>query len=376
MKLTQQPQSLSCQGLSCLEILGPPPTVLSLAGLRYIPRQPAWECCFSYDGMFLAVAHGTGAATSALIRIWKKVNNDDEEWFLHSTLSGIHDRTIRSVSFAPGCYRLASASFDGTVAIWELSNGEWISTAQLEGPDTEVKCVRWNSTGSLLASCGRDKTIWIWECSLVGNIGGDEDNEFECLSILNGHEADIKSLLFVNVDSIELLISASYDDSIKIWMEDGGDWYCAKTFANIHSSTIWSLAVSHDHQNILAASQDGSISIYSIDIHQKTNNNKTDTDFSLVNYVGLIPKAHSEPIYCVQWSPFEETLFASCGGDGRIHIWQQQPASTTFAPLVQVVTDHGDVNCVAWHPRQKNILASVGDDGLVRLWKLQIPLYY
>ena len=69
------------------------------------------------------------------------------EWQLvvHTTLDGIHTRTIRSVAFAPinRPLILASASFDGTVAIWAQQQQpdvtDWDCVAQLEGHDNEVK---------------------------------------------------------------------------------------------------------------------------------------------------------------------------------------------------------------------------------------------
>jgi cytosolic iron-sulfur protein assembly protein CIAO1 len=72
---------------------------------------------------------------------------------------------------------IASASFDGTVVIWETQNKactRWEMIASLEGHENEVKSVCWSSDGKWIASCGRDKSVWIWE-----NLG---QGEFECVS--------------------------------------------------------------------------------------------------------------------------------------------------------------------------------------------------
>lgn len=126
--------------------------------LQYQGQQPAWQCTFSSDGTYLAVCFG---APEPLIRVWKYYEQQ-QEWKEFSTLVGVHDRTIRSVAFAPihAPLTLASASFDGSVAIWQLPataqkmayTEDWECVAQLEGHNsgTEVKCVRWNALGSLL----------------------------------------------------------------------------------------------------------------------------------------------------------------------------------------------------------------------------------
>jgi len=188
--------------LSCVTVLKPPKKMLS--GIEYSSSSPAWDCAFSRDGKWLAACYG---APDPCIRIWEKSDNmNDLSWTLASTLEGVQTRTIRSVSFAPTRIPiLASASFDGTIAVWEYADKVWECTAQLEGHDNEVKCCRWNSTGSLLATCGRDKTVWLWECFLPGTIGGPDLNsndvtggDFECLAVLNGHEGDVKCVEFAS----------------------------------------------------------------------------------------------------------------------------------------------------------------------------------
>ena len=190
-----------------------------------------WQINWSNTELKLASCSGDKS-----IRLWK-LNSDPKslnkmEWKCCLNIDDAHKRTVRSVSFSPQSKQLASASFDGNTAIWNLTQDceEYECAATLEGHENEVKSVAWNTPGTLLATCGRDKSVWIWE--VLDGI------DFECISVLQEHSQDVKMVTWH--PNLDILASASYDDTIKIWKEDDDDWYCAQTLQG-HTSTVWCL---------------------------------------------------------------------------------------------------------------------------------------
>ena len=118
------------------------------------------------------------------------VGGQDLVFNLSTSIPTGHTKTVRSVAWAPDGKTLAAGSFDANISIWEQEEGseddqgadmddddngpstntragnpkgEWECAALLEGHETECKCVAYSSNGSLLASCSRDKTVWVWE---------------------------------------------------------------------------------------------------------------------------------------------------------------------------------------------------------------------
>lgn len=382
------------------------------------PPSPAWHVSFSRDGLFLATSH---ASPENCIRIWSCCScysnntnnrrNDEEEegyynnnqWSLVCKLSGVQERTIRCTDFGPH-HILASASFDGTVCIWEPSSSlkisesandsiiphnysGWECTAQLEGHDNEVKSVAWNEAGTLLATCGRDKTVWVWECvwpnnyyrgptnKVIGsNTGGEV--ELDCLAVLTGHEADVKFVTFIqkpyynhNNNKIttfgegggggggEWLISTGYDNSIKIWEEDDeeGEWYCVSTLLG-HTNTVWCVSPYYSYDStmdatsttttttdklelcIVSASHDSSLKIWKyfsptelVQQQIKTNHNNESW-----RCIGTIYQAHEGAAFSVSCtSPslgLKSPWVASGGEDNCINVYRYEDEPSTTVP--------------------------------------------
>ena len=75
-----------------------------------------------------------------------------------------HKQWVTSLSWEPmhrnaACERLASASKDKTVRIWNVRTGS--CEASLSGHTDSVECVKWGGVG-LLYSASRDRTIKVW----------------------------------------------------------------------------------------------------------------------------------------------------------------------------------------------------------------------
>ena len=80
-----------------------------------------------------------------------------------------HNGDINALAFSPDGLRLASASSDETVKIWDLTNGHEILTFKghqsgaMGTQRHKVRCLAWSNDGAFIASAGMEKNIRIWD---------------------------------------------------------------------------------------------------------------------------------------------------------------------------------------------------------------------
>ncbi|PAV20378.1 WD40 domain containing protein [Pyrrhoderma noxium] len=281
-----------------------------------------------------------------------------------------HAKTVRCVTWAPSGKTFATASFDANIAIWEqessesddneseggggggidedgVKKGEWECACLLEGHETECKSIAYSSSGTLLASCSRDKTVWVWEVQ--------PDSDFECMGVLMTHTQDVKCVTWHPTE--EILASGSYDNTIKLYIDDpSDDWYDFQTLTG-HTSTVWSLAFSPAAPSSLRP-----------------------PTTKRLGFGGASRSGGGRAC----WGGKEEEgtgtdkgLLASTGGDGKINVWSiKTEGDAVVSNLIASIEDaHGvsEVNCVSWCPRPglEHLLASAGDDCSVRIWDLR-----
>ena len=289
-----------------------------------------------------------------------------------SNISGGHKRSVRTCAWKPNLETestLATGSFDSSVGVWrkdhdgldadamdftggagdgenheEEEDEEWRFALVLDGHDSEVKSVSWSAGGNLLATCSRDKSVWIWE--------EVDDDDYETVAVLQDHSADVKSVAW-HPEEV-MLASGSYDDDIRLWKEDVDDWTCISILQG-HGSTVW--MVEWEGVSItesLMATTDG-ISLrdawverrqasgprlascsddLTIRLWRRTPREKgqQQSKLSIIRTASIdedwieesqLPKRHDRPIYSISWSK-KTGRIASTGGDGKVVVYEER----------------------------------------------------
>ncbi|EER17788.1 WD40 protein Ciao1, putative [Perkinsus marinus ATCC 50983] len=354
---------------------------------------------------------------------------------LVKTITTNHTRTLRRVNWLQDGKTLVVACFDASVSLWavEGSNPDELLVrhkATIQGHENEVKNACFSPSGKYLATCSRDKTIWVWEeCDVLPDRQVDDDYgaeiDFECVGILQAHSQDVKSVAWHPwVDNV--LFSASYDDTIRVWSrppEGGGgddDWHCIQTLKG-NETTVWNISLidAGSQPLMLSVAGDGAIKAWlqqpnqdaSIQLPQgplglanwytaqtftgysKSEAVRVEADLPTWGCVDTVRVGNGLPVYDMDTvlDPSDGTIIAAtAGGDNSVRIFAYTLSSTggrmsarheelaNSAKLMGRRQTHtSDVNSVAFLPERQAdgawLLASASDDESVKLWKVSRP---
>ncbi|HLW65892.1 MAG TPA: WD40 repeat domain-containing protein [Gemmataceae bacterium] len=159
-------------------------------------------------------------------------------------LKSPHSDTVYGVCFSPDGKMLASCGADKFVKVWEIPSGKFVKS--FEGHTHHVLDVGWKADGKLLASAGADNVIKVWTFDTG-----------EQARTIQGHTKQITRLEFLG--STPQIITCSGDQTIRMWNVDNGG--TVRQF-NSGSDFLYGVAVSPDGALVAAGGEDGVVRLF------------------------------------------------------------------------------------------------------------------
>ncbi|ARI84343.1 AAA-like domain-containing protein [Microcystis aeruginosa] len=261
-------------------------------------------------------------ATSPIITLQQILDRIQEK----NQLQG-HRGTIYSVSISPDRQKIASASQDKTVKIWN-QKGENIQT--LTGHQGAVYSVIFSPDGQKIATASEDKTAKIW------NLQGQN------LVTYPDHQESVYSVSF-SPDG-QKIVTTSRDKTARLWNLSGETLQVFKG----HKRSIDAASFSPDGQKIATASRDGTIKIW-------------DLSGKIILSLG---QENTEAFYSVNFSPDGQKI-AGAAADKTAKIWDLE------GNLIATFRGHQDfVNSVNFSPDGQFIITA-SSDGSAKIWGMQ-----
>ncbi|XP_077996822.1 telomerase protein component 1-like [Glandiceps talaboti] len=242
-----------------------------------------------------------------------------------------HSGSISDCCFT-GKNKLCSASWDGTLSLWDIKDGHRIEV--MKGHTRRVNSCCANTQGTYIVSASWDCVIKVWNAlngSLVTDLRGDK-RPVNCVAF---HPEGQK------------LVSGSWDATMKIW-----DIFHKRRIAVLrgHKTAIRDCAFSPSGRHIASASLDGDVKLWSA---------RTGTQ------VGSI-SGHSLPINKLTFSPSGEQLI-TVSDDHKVKVWSGHLGRTTQC---LGSGDFYSANCVAINPAGTEVVIGYQDEW-TRLYDLR-----
>ncbi len=243
------------------------------------PHGPVTAAGFSPDGKRVVSASFDGT-----LRIW-----DIAEGRVLRTVHGLHKDSILDAVFSPDGNRILTGSADGTACICDAETGE---VRQRFEHQAAVRRVAFSQTGDQVLTASDDRFAAIWDSATGARIHQ-----------LQGH-TDKVTCVAISRDG-SLVVTGSRDGEARVWKAGTGELVGV---LQGHSAPVTSVDVSEDNSRVLTGSEDLTAKIW---------------DTSKLREV-LTLKGHEKGVTSVRFEP-KGTSVLTASLDGTAILWPAAP---------------------------------------------------
>jgi WD40 repeat protein len=304
------------------------------------------------------------------VRLW----SGGDDWQSAGTLTG-HSGRVSALAFSPNGRRMASASSDKSVKVWDVDGDQLLLT--LAARSGAVSSVAFSPDGKLIISAGQDGSILVSDAD-----NGQTIRTFKYTPSYawDNPNSPVWSVA-VSPDG-RRIASGSADSSVRIW-DLKNPQEPPRTLKGHTDEVMW-VAFMADGKRLVSASKDGTLHIWDIEAGRTavtlaahlppaalSSEGKRLAAVDGTNAVTVWDTAGFSTVRTIPGQGALDALAFSRGGrrlaggarDGSVHVWDVQNGQT-----LAILKGHtGSVEALAFSSDGRR-MASGSDDKTIRMW--------
>lgn len=254
--------------------------------------------------------------------VWRIDAKAQKGSITHSLIG--HDGAVEHVEFDPSGKLIATASWDETIKVWDLSDGEMPAPGQPKSKRAKAK-----------------------EASAAPGLVAPSSSEMqvvEARSTLSGHNQCVSVLQWMDTEQI---VSGSWDHSLRFWDVESG--VCTSRLDG--NKVILDLDYSKTNGLVATGNADKSVRTWDPRVSIATTSLNT------------LYTSHTGWVSAVAWHPTDANILISGSFDSNIKVWDIRSAT----PLHTLPSQHKDkVTTLSW--LDKDHFVSGGADKYLRTY--------